>query len=152
MSNENGPNDPYDDEMEGLIDCQDTECVGQLGPSGAISIHEQTCDDGFDNDGIDNDGDGYFDCDDVPCSEPPAYGAKPASEIKPILGRILGIQPQPLPDEAIVHEIDETDIVSVNSEVPSDIQEEVATTCEAACEPAPDIEIPDNDSKVSPDL
>ena len=52
-----------DEDGDGAIDCADSDCVGELGPSGELCEDpESTCDDGYDNDG-----DGYVDCLDESC-------------------------------------------------------------------------------------
>ncbi len=59
-----------DDDGDGLIDCADPDCNGQLGPNIEIcQTTEITCDDGFDNDA-----DGLTDCADPNCDGVPGPG------------------------------------------------------------------------------
>lgn len=50
-------NDSIDNDGDGLIDCQDSDCI-------ASANCQEIC-----NDGIDNDGDGFTDCEDLECED-----------------------------------------------------------------------------------
>ena len=58
--------DELDDDQDGLIDCEDNDCDGEISiaangfPFLCEAGSELSCDDGFDNDG-----DGEADCDDT---------------------------------------------------------------------------------------
>ena len=55
---------PYDEDGDSSIGCADSDCLGELGPSGELCENpESTCDDGSDNDA-----DGATDCDDDDCA------------------------------------------------------------------------------------
>ena len=49
-------NDAIDNDLDGLIDCEDSDCSSECA--------ETDC-----TDGIDNDSDSYIDCDDIECSD-----------------------------------------------------------------------------------
>ncbi|MCD6463962.1 hypothetical protein J7L02_00355 [Candidatus Woesearchaeota archaeon] len=60
--------DEEDNDFDGLTDCEDPDCEGQIGPNGRLChaggevLHELSC-----SNGVDEDGDGATDCEDPDC-------------------------------------------------------------------------------------
>jgi hypothetical protein len=66
--------DGIDNDLDGYIDCEDVDCIGDEACSMVALyavVQPEDC-----TDGVDNDGDGWIDCDDEDCFEDPACSVR----------------------------------------------------------------------------